>query len=317
MKQAKLLRIIIAMLAIVFLLVIVLYGCQPQVSGDIEVKVVVTQDFGAGLMLDESVAVHDGANALDALQKVATVETKYGGGFIEAINGVRSRYSQNKVKKDWFFYINGMSTNVGGLDYKLCDGDVEHWDFHDWGFRSFIPAIIGDFPQPFLGGYRGKTSPTIIVYDEGFRDASQDIVSKLEKLGVEDVRAQSAIELRSQDKNRSNLILVGTADCDLVLELNDNYDRLGFYARFEDNGVGVLDFQNNKTQYTNCGLIQATQNPWNPNGIGVCENVVWVVLGTDKTMVKNAVAILSKRCDEFRYACAVVIVDEEVIRVPR
>ncbi|GAI85551.1 unnamed protein product, partial [marine sediment metagenome] len=36
-------------------------------------------------------------------------------------------------------------------------------------------------------------------------------------------------------------------------------------------------------------LIQATQNPWNPKGIGACENVVWLVSGTDEAGVKDAI----------------------------
>jgi len=316
MKQAKLPRIIVATLVIVFLLAIVLYGCQPQVLGDIEVRVVVTQDFGAELMLDESVAVNDGANALDALQKVTTIETKYGGGFIEAINGVRSQYSQSKVRKDWFFYINGISANVGGLSYKLCDGDIEHWDFHDWSLRAFVPAIIGDFPQPFLSGYRGKVSPTIIVHDKVFQNAAQDLMNELEKLGVENV-CTAGTESSAYSKEHSNLILLGTRDFDLISELNENR-KLGFYIHFEDSKAVILDSEGNNTQYeSGYGFIQATQNPWNPKGIGACENVVWMVSGVGQSQVHNAVDILTHHYEKFRYACSSAIIGDKVIKVPR
>lgn len=302
---------------IVSLLAILPCGCQSQTSGEIAVRVIITQDFGNELLLDEPVILNSGANALDALERVAKVETKYGGGFIEAINGVRSQYSQTTVKKDWFFYMNGMSANVGLMDYELSDGDVEHWDFHDWSFHAFIPAIIGDFPQPFVGGYKGKNLPTIVVYDEGFRDAALDLAGELAKLGVQDVRAQAANELSSQDKEHSNLMLLGTEDLDLISELNENR-KLGFYIHFEEGKVVVYDSRGNKARYeSECGLIQATQNPWNSKGIGACENVVWMVSGTSESQVQNAIGVLANDHEQFRYAYATVIVDGEVIKVPQ
>jgi len=316
-KRSSLAEAGVVWLIVVSLLAILLCGCQSQPSGEIEVKVIVTQNFGNDLMLDEPVIVANGANALDALEKVAKVETKYGGGFIEAINCIRSRYSGSEVKKDWFFYVNGMSTNVGVLDYKLCDGDLAHWDFHDWSFHAFVPAIIGDFPQPFLGGYQGKILPTMIVYDEGFRDTALDLAAELETLGVENVRAQGATELSAQDKEHSNLILLGTQDFELILELNENR-KLGFYVHFEEGKTVVYDSQGNKTPYeSECGLIQATQNPWNPRGIGACENVVWMVSGTNENQVRNAIDTLTNRCEEFHCAYAAVIIGEEVIKVPK
>lgn len=316
MKRSSLVKPILAALVVASLLAIIFCGCQPQPTGEIAVKVIVTQNFGNELMLDESVIVANGTNALDALENVAIVETKYGGGFIEAINGIRSQYSGAKTKNDWFFYVNGMSANVGVLDYKLCDGDVEHWDFHDWSFHAFIPATIGDFPQPFLGGYQGKILATIIVYDENFQAPALDLMSKLRKLGVENVRAQVATELSSQDKERANLILLGTEDFDLISELNGN-NKLGFYIYFEEGKAVVHDSRGNKTQYeSDCGIIQATQNLWNPKGVGACENVVWMVSGTDESQVRNAINALANHHEEFRYAYAAVITGEEVIKVP-
>jgi hypothetical protein len=302
---------------LVSLLAILPCGCQSQTSGEVEVRVIVTEDFGNGLLLDEPVVLNSGANALDALKRVADVETKYGGGFVEAINGVRSQYSQTTVKKDWFFYMNGMSANVGLMDYELSEGDVERWDFHDWSFHSFIPAIVGDFPQPFVGGYRGKNVPTVVVYDEGFRDAALDLAGELAKMGVQDVRAQAANELSSQDKEHANLMLLGTEDLDLISELNGN-GKLGFYIHFEEGEVVVYDSQGNKARYeSECGLIQATQNPWNSKGIGACENVVWMVSGTSESQVQDAIGILTNYYEQFRYAYATVIVGGEVIKVPQ
>ena len=67
---------------------------------------------------------------------------------------------------------------------------------------------------------------------------------------------------------------------------------------------------------TGTGLIQATQSPWNPSGIGICQNVVWMVSGLDETGVESAVETLVKHQKDFEYAYAIVVAAGEIIRVP-
>jgi len=129
-KQDNFLKFVVIALIAACLLVIPLSGCQSTPSGQIEVRVIISQDFNSTIMLDELVKSDNGSTAMDALQQVATVETAYGGGFVVAIDDVRSQYPE--VKKDWFFYINDTLMNVGAASYILHDGDVEHWDFHEW-----------------------------------------------------------------------------------------------------------------------------------------------------------------------------------------
>ncbi|MBA7573516.1 hypothetical protein ES708_15314 [subsurface metagenome] len=88
-------------------------GCpvQPPAASSDEpaiVTVVVTRDFGRELILAEAVEIGEGANAMTALQSVAGVETKYGGGFVKAIDNISS---QEADYLDWFYYINGISSH--------------------------------------------------------------------------------------------------------------------------------------------------------------------------------------------------------------
>jgi len=129
-KQNNLLKLVVIAIVVACLLAIPLGGCQSTPSGQIEVWVIVTQNFSQELMRDESVTLDDGSTAMDALQQVATVETKYGGGFVGAIDGVHTQYPG--TNKDWFYYVNEVSPNVGAAAYILHDGDVVHWDFHEW-----------------------------------------------------------------------------------------------------------------------------------------------------------------------------------------
>lgn len=129
-KQNNLLKLVVIAVIVACLVAIPLSGCQSTPSGQIEVRVIVSQDFNSTLILDELVTLGDGSTAMDALQQVAPVEMKYGGRFVQAINGVRSQYPG--TNKDWFFYINDTLMNRGAADYILHDGDVVHWDFHEW-----------------------------------------------------------------------------------------------------------------------------------------------------------------------------------------
>ena len=132
-------------------------------------RVIVTRSFSEPAILAETVAIGEDTTALDGLKMVASVETKYGGGFVSSIEGISSEYEGiGKEKEDWLFYINGISLSTGASGYILQDGDCQHWDYHDWSFRQFIPAIIGDFPEPFVHGIRGVVYPTIVAYQSGF-----------------------------------------------------------------------------------------------------------------------------------------------------
>jgi hypothetical protein len=281
--------------------------------------VVVTWDFGKELLLEQEVELKSGTSAMEALQAVADVETKYGGGFVQAINSISSEYEGDKSQRDWFFYINGIQSNIGALDYKLHDSDIQHWDFHDWSFRQFIPAIVGDFPKPFSNGYGGVSYPNIIVYQEGWEEDAQRIADKLNCLGIKSNSIRGINELRDDEKESRNLILLGTPDFALIAELNQVWGKLGLFAHFKDGVLKVFDSKGEPVaEYgAGTGVIQATQNPWNAKGIGVCENTAWVVSGLDKAGVKEAVDILVSRDNDFKYAYGVVTAAGEVIRVPQ
>jgi len=319
MKWNKLLVLITALL----LVMAALSACSPPPSpeaGVITVRVVATRNFGQELMFDETLEVPEGTSAMSALMKVSEVETAYGGGFVNAINSVRSGFiGSQSMKMDWFIYINGIQSNTGALDYKLRNGDIQHWDFHDWSFHHFIPAIVGDFPEPFRHGYGGKTSSTIIAYADSLKEDAENLERRLVRLGVSNVSIKRLGELSENEKESCNLLLLGSMDSEPLSELNQVWNRLGFFAHFESGNLVVLNTKGEVvTKYdAGVGLIQATQNPWNPKGIGACESVVWLVSGTDEVGVKDAIHALVNRYTEFQYACAAVVANGEMIKVPQ
>jgi len=319
MKWQKILASIILPLPLV-----ILAACSSSPSErpatDMAVKIAVTQNFGEKLIFEQSLNIKENTSALDALKQAAPVETSYGGGFVSGINGIRSRYAGGvTAREDWFFYVNGLISNVGASDYVLQPGDTEQWDFHSWSLHSFTPAVIGHFPEPFLHGYSGKTRPTVIVYTDKFREEAKNLERKLGELGAHAVGSQEFSALSPSEKENSNLILIGTPDVEAISELNRHWKQLGLFAYFEGVNLNVLNASGAVANNygSGAGLIQATQNPWNPNGIGAGENVVWLVSGTDETGVKAAIDALINRNTDLRYSHAAVIVSGEIVRIPR
>jgi len=292
---------------------------QEKAAPGNEVKIVVTRDFGSEVILDDFVSIASDTSAMEALMALAEVETSYGGGFVNAINGLSSGYSGGHAsQEDWFLFFNGIMSNTGALGFTLHPGDTEHWDYHDWGFRQFVPAIIGDYPEPFLHGYGGEVYPTVVAYQDGREEAAREIAGSLAELGVGYAACRGWDELSADSRERSNLILLGDSEFAPIKELNEPWSRLGFYCRFEDGSLRVFDPTGDlSAEYDgNVGLIQATQSIWNPKGTGACENVVWMVSGLDEAGVRAAADTLTDNYNEFRYACAVVIAGGEILRVP-
>ena len=325
-RKSRLLNIpSIAFIAVV-LSAVVCGGCsgetltqspQDTVADSGEARIIVTRDFGRELMFDEVIKLDDDTSAMEALGQVAEIKTTYGGGFVDTIEGISSRYSgSSSGREDWFVYFNGIQADVGALDYTLCPGDVEHWDFRDWSFHHFIPAVIGDFPEPFIHGYEGEVGQVFVMYQDNLKEEADTVSEYLLRSGVPEVTVTP--RLSESEQESGNIILLGDMDYEPVAELNDVWKRLGFYACFEEGKLLVFDFKGNvAAEYgTGSGVIQATQNPWNPRGIGVCENVVWMLSGVDEAGVKMAVDAFVGNSSEFRYACAAVVADGEISIIP-
>jgi hypothetical protein len=105
-----------------------------------------------------------GQSAIAALQRVAKVKTRYGGRFVEAIDGVEGSLTH---RRDWFYFVNGYEADVGAADYTLHPGDVEWWDYRSWTKAMHVPIVVGAFPEPFLHGYGGKRRPAVVVGGPG------------------------------------------------------------------------------------------------------------------------------------------------------
>ena len=134
-----------------------LAGCGGGGHG--QATVWVTRDEGKTVLLVHRVPA--GETAMQALDRSAKIDTRYGGRFVEAINGLSGSVSS---RHDWFYFVNGIEATRGAVDYRLRNGDVEWWDYRDWGrVGQNVTVVVGAFPEPFVHGYGGKVRPAVVV----------------------------------------------------------------------------------------------------------------------------------------------------------
>ena len=119
----------------------------------------VTRDRGAKVLLVRTVPA--GLTAMQALEREADVDTRYGGRFVEAIEGIRGDLG---ARRDWFYFVNGIEGDRSASEYRLRPGDVEWWDYRTWRTRMHEPVVVGAFPEPFLHGYDGEVRPAAVRY---------------------------------------------------------------------------------------------------------------------------------------------------------
>jgi len=139
-------------------LVVLLAGCGSQTKSGLAV-VWVTRDRGAQVL--HVAKVPAGLSAIQGLERVAKVKTRYGGRYVRSVDGV-----SEQGQRAWFYYVNGYLADRSGSDYLLHAGDVEWWDFRSWKDPAQDPLVVGAFPQPFLNGYAGHRRSTVIVTRE-------------------------------------------------------------------------------------------------------------------------------------------------------
>jgi hypothetical protein len=286
---------------------------------DSGMRLIISRDFGQTILLDRKMEIQPRSNALSVLQQAARVETGYGGGFVESIDDLRSGYSGSKTnKQDWFYTVNGLAANTGALDYPLQPGDIEQWDFHNWSFRQLLPAMIGHFPQPFSGGVRGRVFPTRIVYSAPWEKAAVRIRDFLKEQGVNDVQVTTAGQLSENDQSSCHLIVIGSPPDPLLVELNREWKRLGFFAYFRDLKLTTIDASGQiKAEYSSqTGVIQATQNPWNPDGIGAGQTTVWMVSGCDEVGLQAALEALLNPSAGWGMSYGVIVQKDNILKLP-
>ena len=115
-----------AALALALLLGLALTGCGLGAGESTEggATVAVTRDFGAREVGDGAQdPIPGGETVMRFLQRDFEVRTRYGGGFVQSINGIAGGGGRSV---DWFYYVNGILAEDGAAAHELQPVSYTH-----------------------------------------------------------------------------------------------------------------------------------------------------------------------------------------------
>jgi hypothetical protein len=276
------------------------FGAGDQQSSE-SVTMTVSTDFGRDRLAPTSrQTARNGETVMRLLQRSFDVTTRFGGNFVQEIDGVSGGREDGR-RVDWFYYVNGIEASMGAGERKLHPGDRVWWDHHDWEAAMRVPAVVGAFPEPFASGQDGKKLPIRLVC-LGAEDRSCDEVeTRLSDAGVPNV-ARSNLESSPGEVLR---ILVGRwSDVrkDIASrQLEQGPEVSGVFAKPSPTGNSIAlmdsDGKVERTLGPGSGLVAATSYEE--------EHPTWLVTGTDDVGVAAAAAALTE--DQLRFDFALAI----------
>jgi len=295
-------RALVSLLLLLGALVAAGCGLGAGERKDGGVTIIVTRDFGSReLGRRAQNAIPGGETVMRLLQRGFDVETRFGGGFVQEINGIAGG-RQDGRPVDWFYYVNGIEAELGAAERRLSPGDRVWWDHHDWSAAMRVPAVVGAFPEPFRSGRDGKRLPVRLDCATSARAACDEVERRLEE---EDVTGTARAAAGSFGGEGLLRIKVGRwaelRQDPAVRELERGPKASGVFARPSAAGdaIALLD-PDGRTESRlgpGAGLVAAT-------ALGG-EAPTWIVTGTDTVGVAAAAAQLTQSALRDRFAIAV------------
>ena len=265
------------------------------------VRLTITDGFGARTVKelpDPEVGGED--TVLRLLQRNAAVETKFGGGFVQSIDGLAGGREGGRPV-DWFYYVNGVLAGKGAASTEVDAGDRIWWDRREWGVTNTVHAVVGAFPEPFVHGVDGERLPTRIECEQNVADACDAVEKRFTDMGVVAGKALPG----TSGSTETLRVAVGewsdVRDDSALRQIERGPRASGVYARFADGGrvLEVLDPRGRVVRRLGrgTGLVVATQYRDN--------NPVWAVTGTDAAGVRAAAAAFDESALNEKFALAV------------
>jgi hypothetical protein len=259
-----------------------------------DVTLTVTRDYGTKTLVQKTDSIHESDNVLRVLDRSTDITTRYGGGFVQSINGLSGTQSGGR-SSDWFFYVNGIESPIGAAQYDLSGDDRVWWDYRDWTTAMRVPAVVGSWPEPFLHGIQGKRFD-VAVRCRAAQSACDRVEAALKGAGATLASGGPAAD--------AIVVLVGPwsavrGDPTGGL-LSQGPDRSGVFAHFVGVKKPLLDLLNQQGQPAGSigkggGLVAALRPGDGPP--------TWVVTGTDRRGVMAATTLLGPQLHN-RYAVA-------------
>jgi hypothetical protein len=267
-------------------------GAGEGVGG---VELTVTREFGTVPMHQGTTAANESETVMRVLEGEAEISTRYGGGYVQAIDGVEED-ARDGDPYDWFFYVDGVESPIGAADYTLEGGERIWWDYRDWSATNHVPAVVGSWPAPFRGGYEGESHPVTVECEGGGEACAR----------TRQALAGAGVSLASGSPKGAIRILVGPwarlrAD-PAAAALEAGPEESGVFAEFEPQrgGYGLIgldqDGERSRDLGPAAGLVAATRRYEGPP--------VWLVTGGTAAAVRAAAGLLDAAKLRDHYAVA-------------
>ena len=279
-------------------------GIGPGAPSEGTAYLTVTRDYGAERLLEAGVKdPPESETVLRMLDSEAEMTTRYGGGFVQSIEGIEGESSGGR-SFDWFFYVNGIESPLGASAVRVYGGDRVWWDYREWSAAMRVPAVVGSWPEPFAHGSEGKALPVRI--DCFAEDAACSAVA--DRLESEEVAASIGAP-GARTEGDLLRVVVGTWDevqaDTAVAQIEDGPATSGVFADFEPSfdaiydDLVVLDASGKEVARfgPGTGLVAAVREGE--------EQPTWVVTGTDEGGVDAAIELLDTESLRDHYAVAV------------
>lgn len=270
-------------------------------------SLLVTQDFGQKVLLDTQDPKLSGEDTiLRMLDRNAEIETRYGGKFVQTVDGV-SGGTRGGAATDWIYYINGGQADKGAASIKVKSGDSIWWDNHAWE-TSTVDAVVGQFPEPFRHGPNSRRLPVRV---ECADPQGADCRKVQDTLVSEDVPASRA-RLAAQLEQDTLRIVVGPyqkvrGDRAASL-LDEGPGTSGVFVLPNSTGTrfGILDTRGKQVESIGAGsgLIAAIRPPKESKETDL-PLPVWVITGTDAAGVSAAADAFNEGTLSRKFALAI------------
>jgi hypothetical protein len=295
-------------------------GCGLGPGAEVgSVELTVTREFGGEPVLKSSLAARESDTVMRALEGEAEVETRFGGGFVHAIDGV-AEGERGGDPYDWFFFLDGVESPVGAAEVELQGDERVWWDYRDWSAANHIPAVVGSWPAPFTDGVSGKHYP-VVLECEGGGSACATARESLEREGVELAPSSSKRAIRMLvgpwDRLRhdptAQLLEAGPAESGIYANFKSLVRLAGEGGRTATRSTPgyalvALDEDGDPRQLfgPEAGLVAATSRYGGPP--------LWLVTGGTAAAVREAAEALDE--EHLRDHYAVAVEDGEVTSLP-
>jgi len=255
-----------------------------------EATLTVSRDYGSEELLEATTEDPSASETvLRFIDREADIETRYGGGFVQSIDGLAGGTDDGR-RTDWFFYVNGIESPVGAAEVEVRAGDRIWWDHHDWTDVMRAPAVVGSWPAPF------STSEDAAVdcRSEDF-EVCDDVSRRIAEAGE-----------AGDEGGEAPTVLVGPwesiRDSQGAPALEQPSARSGVFAGFEIAGSGweLILFDQELDERARlgpgAGLVAASSTDG--------EGATWIVTGTDEDGVAAAAELLHAETLADRFAIA-------------